>query len=174
MQVRKTDPAKIIIGGDSAGGNLSLSLIQKIREKELPDPKALLLNSPWVEVIVDIPGHATKADTRKDYLAPRCAKPFAEAIIGNSGVEITTPLLSPTYADLTGYPPMMVCWGGVELFREQIAAFVDKAEAANVDVAVYVDPDMPHVFSMLLDFYPANAKKALKRICSWIACITSH
>lgn len=163
------DSSKILLGGDSAGGNLSLVLTQRLRELGLSMPNGLVLISPWVELITELPPHARKADTRRDYLSPRCAKEFVGNYIQDSGVDLTDPMVSPIYADMTGFPPMMVCWGGVELFREQIGDFVQKAKEAKVEVTEYMDPDMPHVFTMLFDFYPKNAKIGLKHISDWVA-----
>jgi acetyl esterase/lipase len=146
-------------------------MLQYVRDDpKLQLPSGAILISPWVEMVTEVPEHATKADTRKDYLSPRCSKPFIEAFLGDPPITtLDNPLVSPVYADLTGMPPMLVFWGGVELLREQIALFVDKAKAAEVHVATYIDEQMPHAYPMLMDFYPDNAKKALGRLAKWIA-----
>src|SRR4051812_8809172 len=98
---------------------------------ELPLPRACLLISPWVELQSQVPAHATRHETRRDILCPRNLRPFVEYFLGDSGASETDPLVSPLHADLHGLPPMFVAWGGVELLREQIELFVDKAKASN-------------------------------------------
>jgi len=166
----KVDAKRIIIGGDSAGGNLCLAMLQRLRDQEKAMPAGAMLISPWVELTYEVPAHATKADTRRDYLSPRCAKPFVEAFTGVPPVvDLSDPLVSPINAIMKDFPPIMVCWGGVELFREQIQQFVDNAKSQGVSVATYIDRDMPHVYAMLFDFYPSNAKRAMGRLARWIA-----
>lgn len=162
-------PDRIFMGGDSAGGNLALVLSLRLRELDYQPPLGLVLISPWVELITEIPSYATKADTRRDYLSPRCARSFITAFLGSSGGDLKDPLISPIYADLTGLPQMMVCWGGVELFREQISRLVEKALSSGVPVTSYVDANMPHAFPVLMDFYPKNAKMGLRHLADWMA-----
>jgi len=164
------DTSNIVLGGDSAGGNLCLALTQKLRDTEgLKQCGGLMLFSPWVELIREIPPYAFRADTRRDYLSPRCAKPFVEAFIGDRDHLLYDPLVSPVHASLQGFPRMFLCWGGVELFREQISAFYDKAIEAGVDVQVLLDKDMPHGYAMLSDFFPNESSMALKDAVKWLA-----
>jgi acetyl esterase/lipase len=117
-----------------------------------------------------VPDHATKVDTRKDYLSPRCSKPFIDAFLGvPPAKDMVDPLVAPIFADLAGMPPMLVFWGGVELLREQIMAFIDKAKAAEVPIVTYCDEDMPHIYPLLPDFYPKNSERALECMTAWIA-----
>ena len=46
----KIPPEKICLGGDSAGGNLCVSLLKKLHEHSIEKPKAVILNSPWIDL----------------------------------------------------------------------------------------------------------------------------
>ena len=43
-------PENIIVGGDSAGANLALSIFLRARDEGIPLPKALYLISPWADM----------------------------------------------------------------------------------------------------------------------------
>ncbi|RKP15361.1 alpha/beta hydrolase fold-domain-containing protein [Piptocephalis cylindrospora] len=171
--LKGVDPSTVVVSGDSAGGGLALSLLQMIRNaspsKGLSLPKASLLISPWLELLKEIPSHATKEITRKDYLSPRCTRPFVEAYLGNSGASLVDPLVSPLYMDFKDIPPIMITCGGVELFRDSITSYYEKARDAGIDVFLEVDMDMPHVYPMLVDFYGAKSRNALRKMAEWLS-----
>jgi acetyl esterase/lipase len=57
------DPKHIIISGDSAGGGLSLALLQTIRDSGLPLPAGGVLISPWCDLTHSFPSVHTNTDT---------------------------------------------------------------------------------------------------------------
>ena len=56
-------PERIIITGDSAGGGLSLALLQVIRDSGLPAPAGGVLISPWCDFTHSFPSIFTNTDT---------------------------------------------------------------------------------------------------------------
>ncbi|KAI8057913.1 alpha/beta hydrolase fold-domain-containing protein [Syncephalis plumigaleata] len=170
INVHKTPSSKIIVGGDSAGGNLSLALLQRIRDEQLPMPSLCVLMSPWVEMLLSIPqGVITRPQLQTDILSVRSSRPVVLAYLGESRIDPADPIVSPVNMDFTGMPPMVVQWGGKELFAQQIREFCSRAENAGIQVLRDADPDMSHTYQMLLDLIGSRSARGLDRLAAMIA-----
>lgn len=148
---RGTKPEEIIVTGDSAGGNLALALSLYLKENNLPQPKMLVLVSPWATMQTNLPS--------RKYNAPR------DLILGEStplydavrkppayakGFKLKDPRVSPIYADLKNLPPMLIQAGGYEMFLDECVELAKKAAADDVKVTLTVYPEMSHDFALLL------------------------
>src|SRR5829696_6908973 len=102
----------IALGGDSAGGNLALALVQRLRAAGEKGPACLWLASPWTDLTMSGATLATKdADDpliHKAYLA-ELADAYAPAPLDR-----TDPLISPLFADFSGFPPTLIQVGSAE------------------------------------------------------------
>ena len=67
-------PDDIIIGGDSAGGGLALSLLLALRAAGKPLPKAAVLMAPWTDLTVSSPSYETPAPSIRSSRGRICAK----------------------------------------------------------------------------------------------------
>ncbi|RKP10786.1 alpha/beta hydrolase fold-domain-containing protein [Thamnocephalis sphaerospora] len=169
-KVHKTSADKIIVGGDSAGGNLTLALLQRIRSEGAPMPRLAVLMSPWVEMLLTIPnGMLNVSQLHADVLSARVSRPAVLAFLGTSGVDPADPMVSPVNMDFTGMPPMVVQWGGLELFSLQIREFCSRAEDAGIRVLRDADPDMFHIYQMMVDIIGARGVRGLERLSTMIA-----
>ena len=150
LLTRNIPAENIIIFGDSAGGNLALALSLYLKEKNLPQPKCLILISPWATMQNNLPSR--KYNAEKDLILGKgtalydAVKKPAYA----KGYSLKNPMLSPLYADLKNLPPMLIQAGGYELFLDESAALAKKAEADNVKVTFTIYPEMSHDFALLL------------------------
>jgi acetyl esterase/lipase len=157
------DARRIAMGGDSAGGGLTLAVLQRLREAGDPLPAAAVLLSPWVDLrasegsMVDNDGY--------DYLAPKNVDQVAQVYAG--GRDRGDPLISPLHAELAGMPPMLVLSGGAEIFLTQNAQLVHRARAAGVDVEHDVEDGMIHVYPMFADIEP-RGRRAIERIGAFL------
>ena len=134
------DPRTIVVAGDSAGGGLAVALAVAARERGMPLPAALVLLSPWTDLLAS--GGTMETNVGTDYLPPvRIAEAVALVM---RDVDPADPRVSVINADLTGLPPMLVCAGGNEVLHDSIVAFADKAEAAGVMVERVIEPHMFH------------------------------
>ncbi len=147
------DPGKIIITGDSAGGNLALCLGLRIKELGMPMPAGLILISPWGS-LENLPSR--DYNLHKDYVlgenTPLNAAVETPAYAG--GLDLRDPRLSPIYADLTGLPPMLIQAGGNETLRSD-SELLGKAcaeQGASATLTIY--PGMPHDFVLVLPDLP--------------------
>ena len=144
-------PAKnIIIFGDSAGGNLALALSLYLKEKNLPQPKCLILISPWATMQNNLPSRRFNAE--KDLILGKGTALYdaVKTPAYAKGYSLKDPMLSPIYADLKNLPPMLIQAGGYELFLDESVALAKKAAADNVKVTLTIYPEMSHDFALLL------------------------
>ena len=134
------DPRTIVVGGDSAGGGLAVALAVAARDRGMPLPGALVLLSPWTDLLAE--GGTMVTNIGTDYLPPSRIREAVALVMRD--VDPADPRVSVINADLTGLPPMLVCVGGNEVLHDSIVAFADKAEATGVVVERVVEPHMFH------------------------------
>lgn len=135
----------IILTGDSAGGNLALSLTLKLKQEGRLLPRGLVLMSPWTDLTSSGQSFESKAE-----LDPVLNKAYidrmVEAYAGEQ--ELKNPLVSPLFGDFEGFPPTYIQVGENEILLSDSErlhqAFVD----ANVSVRMDMYPGMWHVFQM--------------------------
>lgn len=155
----------ITVAGDSAGGNLALSLSLGRRDRGLVQPGRLVLLSPWTDLTCTTPVDAVM-ERRDCMIASDFGKLAASQYAGSA--DRKDPLISPVFADLSGLPPMLIHVGSEELLASEVWRFVERAQAAGVDVDFQVWPDMFHVFhafgSVLKD-----ARRALRDIAWFVS-----
>ena len=144
----------VILTGDSAGGNLALSLTLKLKQEGRLLPRGLVLMSPWTDLTSSGDSFLEKAEMDPVLNSTYIGR-MVEAYAGEQ--ELKNPFISPLYGDFDGFPPTYIQVGENEiLLSDSIRlhqAFVD----ANVSVKMDVFPGMWHVFQM----YPLCASSAL-------------
>lgn len=139
------DAKRIILAGDSAGGNLVISTLLKLDELGLPAPAGGILISPWVD-LTDFESSSWINHADVDYLDVGLAKMFAKCYQGNCGT-YSSQDLSPTFSEaLHTLPPLLVEVGECEVLHDQIVEFCKKVEAAGGKITCNVRHDMVHVF----------------------------
>ena len=135
-------PEQIVVGGDSAGGNLSLISSLRLRDLGRPQPAALVCFSP----VTDFTGAHLHEPPAGDPLINRAWVEQALSLYCPPGVAHDDPGLSPQFADLHGLPPLLLQVGEDEILRNDSLRFAEKAQAAGVDVSLQRYPHMWHVF----------------------------
>ncbi len=149
----------VIIAGDSAGGNLALSLVLKLKAQERLLPRGLVLMSPWTDLTA-----SGKSYTEKTELDPVLNEEYLNRMIENyaKDVELNNPLVSPLFGDFTGFPPTYIQAGDNEILLSDSELLHKKLIHANVSVKLDVFKGMWHVFQMspLKTAYEAMEKNA--------------
>ncbi|MFP6849513.1 MAG: alpha/beta hydrolase [Pseudomonas sp.] len=135
-------PSQIVMGGDSAGGNLSLISSLRLRDLGLPQPAALVCFSP----VTDFTGTQMHEPPAGDPLLNRKWMEQALALYCPADVASDDPGVSPQFADLQGLAPLLIQVGEDEMLRNDSLRFADKAMAAGVDVRLQRYPGLWHVF----------------------------
>ncbi|SED95814.1 Acetyl esterase/lipase [Rhodococcus jostii] len=151
----------LVSAGDSAGGTLSLAIVEKLRRLELPLPGAVLAISPGL----DWEGK-WMVNQANDKLASK------EVIVGMgsiafAGGSVTDPLSNPLYADLAGFPPVYVAAGGHENLLGAAEKFFDKASAAGIDVHLDVADERQHVYPFAVGNDP-EADRTINDFAAWV------
>lgn len=134
---------KILVGGDSAGGGLTLSLLLKLKELGIEQPAAAYLISPLTDLTFS-GGSYQSREAVDPLLTFDWLNYGAKAYAGDN--DLTHPLLSPLFADLTGLPPLMIQVGDDEILLDDSVRFAEKAHSQGVSINATVWPKMWHDF----------------------------
>jgi len=136
----------IAIGGDSAGGNLTLALVAELKRTGEDLPGCLWLLSPWIDLTMSGPTLVSKSAVdpliQKGYLE-ELANAYASA-----GMDRKDPRLSPLYADLSGLPPTLIQVGSAETLLDDAVRFAGAAGEADVSVTLEIWPHMIHAWPL--------------------------
>lgn len=155
-----TAPDRIAIGGDSAGGGLTVATLAALRDRGDPLPSAGICISPWVDLTCSSDSYGTKADV-DPIIVPEDIRWMASLYLADQDPK--TPLASPLYADLTGLPPLLIHVGSEEVLLEDAVGLDGRARKAGVDSTLEVWEDMIHVWHV---FFPLlkEGREAIARI----------
>lgn len=157
-------PVNIALAGDSAGGNLVLGAMLAARDRGLPLPAAGALMSPWTDLTASGASYQSRAEA--DPIHQRAMiLVLARTYLGKDG-DVSDPLASPLYADLTGLPPLLVQVGDRETVRDDSTELAVKAKAAGVDVELQVWDGMIHVFQMFPEI--PQAREAIASLAAFL------
>ena len=157
-------PGRIVLGGDSAGGGLALSLLVGLRDAGIPLPAGAAVFSPWTDLAAT--GESIRTNAR------RCAMfhgkdigPSARYYLGET--DPRNPLASPLYADLAGLPPLLLHVGANEVLRDDSIRFAERARAAGVRAELKVWPIVPHAWQLAPHKIP-EARQSLSESATFL------
>ncbi|HEX2590306.1 MAG TPA: alpha/beta hydrolase [Rhizomicrobium sp.] len=140
--------ANIVMGGESAGGGLTIATLLAAREARLALPSAAFAISPWTDLTCTAKSFDSKAAV-DPLLTRRSLKEMGDAYL--AGGDPTVPTASPHFADLTGLPPLLIHVGSDEVLLDDALALHVRAREAHVPVTLEEWEGMIHVWHM---FYP--------------------
>lgn len=158
---------QIIVGGESAGGNLTAALLLKLRALDMDLPAGAYLLSPWLDLT--LAGASYEARAPHDPLITRPALDRCVAAYVGAGTAVDDPLVSPIKADLTGLPPLFIQVGTDELFLSDSTTFADRAALAGVEVELHVWAEMVHAWPLFHLALPVSGPAAITEAGAWIA-----
>lgn len=128
-------PEEIVIGGASAGANLSAALILKARDEGLPLPAGCVLLTP----ALDMTNSGDSFETNKGLDAVLPADMNAINQLYASGHDLSAPYLSPLFGDLkNGFPPTLLSAGTRDLFLSNAVRMHRALRAAGVHAELHV------------------------------------
>ena len=156
-------PEKIAIGGDSAGGGLTIATLLKAREDGLPQPLAAFCMSPWLDLEASHPEIATY-QKNDPFIDGESVKIWGKRY---AGIQVKNPLASPLYAELPGIAPLLLQIGTSEILLFENRQFYQKALKNGMDIQLEEYKDMVHVFQTFGGFLP-QADKAIESIGRFI------
>jgi acetyl esterase/lipase len=137
---------RIVVGGDSAGGNLTITLINALRAAGEDLPACAWLVSPWTDLTMSGSTLATK-DAVDPLIHKSYLEELAEAYVPGT-IDRRDPLISPLFADLHGFPPILIQVGSAETLLADASRFAAAAGSADVDVTLQIWPHMIHAWPL--------------------------
>jgi len=153
----------IVVGGESAGGTLTLTLLLKLKQIGLSLPAKAFSISPVTDVLCQT--ESFKYNASKD-IAPKGSWELWNNIYRN-GHDPKDPLLSPVYGDFSNMPPIHLTVGTHEIHLDDCRKMAEKIRQDGSEVIYKEWPEMIHAFPILSPLFP-EAKQALDEICDFI------
>lgn len=157
-------PQRIVVGGDSMGGMLTITLLLALRLMDQPLPAAAVCISSNTDPTVQ--GKTMRSNALKDAsLSPKFARTLMRLYV--NGHDLNDPLISPVSAELSGLPPILIQAGADEILLDDSLRFSDRAKAAGINVTIEVWPHMWHVWQTCVPALP-EANQAIDHIAKFI------
>jgi len=159
------NPSRIVIGGDSAGGNLAMGVALLLRETD-PDLKlsGLLLNYGVFDADLDTPSYREFAD---GYFLTRDKMRFYWDCYAPRPADRLNPLAAPLRADLRGLPPVLLHVAALDVLAAENHAMAEKLRAAGVGLECETFPGTAHGFLRALS-HVGEARRAVSQAGEWL------
>lgn len=162
------DPGRLAIGGQSAGGGIAASLVNRVRDAGGPQPVAQWLFSPMLD---DRTAADRSLDAVQHFVWDNARNRFGwRSYLGVApGSSPVPPGAVPARReDLAGSPPSFVGVGDIDLFHDEDVRYAEALRAAGTAVTLDVVPGAPHGFESWA--YRARPSQAyLGRAREWLA-----
>lgn len=160
------DRTKLAVCGDSAGGQMTAALCQRLRHAGAAQPAVQVLAYPLVDATADDGSMVSCADAFP--LTEDTMEWFFRHALP-AGFDRSDPSLSPALADeLGGVAPATVVTAGFDPLRDQGLAFALALRAAGVDVVDRCEDSLTHSFLAFGGITP-EARAATDRLIADIA-----
>jgi acetyl esterase/lipase len=143
----------IALGGDSAGGNLLLALLQRIRKANLPMPACAVPVSPVAD-LSRVHGLPSRHKVRhSDPLLPAHAmQRMCSEYAGEH--DSAEPEISPLYMDCDGLPPLFFLASSNEILMDDTVFLARRTSTAGIDTTCHIWPMLPHAFPLFASIFP--------------------
>lgn len=157
---------KVLLAGDSAGGNLVLCMTMKLIKEELLSPKGLILFSPWTDMTATAKSYE-KYKEKDPILTKEYIEGVRDAFIGENA-DYADSKYSPLYGDFTSFPPTLIMVGRNELLLDDSVQLQKKIKNAGGEAIIDIEKDGWHVYQQM----PLPiATRAMKRVADYVSNI---
>lgn len=164
-EVLGIDPARLMVGGDSAGGNLAAVLVHDLAAAGVGGPAGQVLIYPALDA-----GFATPSmqSLRGALVLPRDRMEWYIAQYLPPGTDDTDPRIAPARSPhIAAAPPTIIVTAGHDPLRDDGAQHAERLRAAGVPVEYIEFPGQIHVFVSVRRAIP-EGRAALSRIAAWM------
>jgi acetyl esterase/lipase len=166
---RGLDPARLVVAGDSVGGNMSIALSLMTKERRGPRIERLLLFYPVTDASFDTASYHQFAE---GYFLRRDAMMwFWDQYMSDPQErdEITASPLRANLEQLQGLPPTLLITAEADVLRDEGEAFANKLRAAGVPVTAVRFQGTIHDFVMLNALAQSKtARGAISLAITWL------
>ncbi len=150
---------RIVLLGESAGGNLVLSLLLQIRKENLPMPAGTFALSPTVQYDKELPSYQDNLET--DSIVTNLSDEVCDVYLcSREDSVLKNPIAAPYYGNFSGSTPIVLFVSDSEVLLDDSLIMFEKLKEQNVPVKLYVRTGMMHTW-IILPFFP-ESKKDLK------------
>ncbi len=166
----------VVCGGDSAGGNLCLAMMLKLRDAKRPMPRGAFCFSPWADMLgsgdsyIDNYNVDVMFGNKRKTLTEEAKQKLMDFDVYGwcKGADRADPYVSPVYAEYQNFPPMCFTVGCDEMLRSDTETIVKKLKAENIPVTVFRGNGMFHVFTLFHGIIP-EATAAFSVVTNFIS-----
>ena len=157
-------PAHVLLGGDSAGGGLALSLLGRLCQAGGVLPAGLVAISPLTDL--SFAGESWTRNARSEAMLPAArARDLEEMYL--AGAAPTDPRASPLFADFPGAPPVWLTASDSEILLDDTRRIADALTAQGVAVRCEITHRLPHVWPFFWRYLP-EGQASLRAAARWI------
>ncbi|CAN5254241.1 alpha/beta hydrolase [soil metagenome] len=151
--------------GDSAGGNLAVSAVLKLRDEGVELPGHVVAFSPFLDQEQVGETLTTNNDTDALITIP-LLQGMSAMLLGDTGADPKNPLVNPLYGDFTVFPKLYVTAGSVESLLDNATDLAGRARRDGADVTLSVAEGMQHVYPFLAGRAP-EADEEIHKLAAW-------
>ncbi|MEM8594523.1 MAG: alpha/beta hydrolase, partial [Pseudomonadota bacterium] len=130
------DPHQLMVMGDSAGGNATLSLMVRIRSEGARMPAAAATFSAWADLTSTAEAYESKRETDVS-LSKERMQGYTDKYTAQTNEPLTHPEISPARADFFGFPPLLIFVSLDEILLEDSDRMFEQAKKAGIDVSYF-------------------------------------
>src|SRR5262249_35908447 len=160
--IKTTNPKNMAVFGTSAGGALTLSMILRAKQENLPLPAAISSGTPMSDLTNAGDTFRTNAMVDNVLVAPDAFCDKAAALYAD-GRDLKDPMLSPVYGDMRGFPPTILTSGTRDLLLSSTVRVHRKLRQAGVEAELQVYEGQSHAH-YLRDPAAPETKEAVEEI----------
>jgi len=163
------DPARVAVGGDSAGGNLAAAVSLQARDDGVQLPALQLLIYPVTDF-----NSQTRSKTlfaEGFFLTKKDMDWFQANYLDGASIDDDDPRAAPLLAEnLSGLPPALLLTGGFDPLRDEGDQYAAKLVAAGVTVDHRQYPSLVHGFA---NFFPLGGGSATAT-ADFVSALKAH
>jgi acetyl esterase len=163
------DGGRIVLGGDSAGGNLALATALLLRDTGGPKLSGLLTPYPVTDADFTSPSYVEFAE---GYGLTTAAMQAYWNLYLRDAADRLDPLAAPLRADLAGMPPTLIQLAELDVLRSDGERLAEKMRAAGVDVTLQTFKGVLHGFVRLTQAV-AKSRQAVADAAAWLRTLTA-
>ena len=133
----------IVVMGDSAGGGLSAAFCEHLAVKDWPQPKNLILISPWLDISMSGNYDEVEFDPM---LGVDGLREMGETWAGD--LDPKDYKVSPLFGEVSGLPKTTLFVGTHEIFYPDVVEFYNKLKDNDVNAELNIGEKMNHVYAI--------------------------
>lgn len=158
------DTNRVLLAGDSAGGNLALATALLLRDSNGPAPRGVLATYPVCDSDLDTPSYREFGEGWGLALE-RMA--FYWSVYVAHDIDRVHPLAAPLRANLAGLPPVLVQLAECDVLCSEGEALVARLREAGVEVEAETFSGVVHGF-IRATAQVGKAREAVGKACAWL------